>query len=350
MPRRLLYNGTVSWLLIKLYLFRMRCGRVLRAFFHVPPAYRPAPLLQVQGEPLPFFEGANLPWLRYGGDFGASAWNPAGGLGEPERQDELRRHFRELKGMGIRVLRWFLLCDGRAGIRFSPAGTPLGPDDRLFADIDAALETAAAEGMKVIFVLLDFLWFAEASLVNGVQTGGHSAAVTGAYKQRALRRRLLAPLLERYGRSPVILAWDIVNEPEWATRGWSGGGSGTSVSFPAMRRFIKRVSRLVHRHTGQLATVGLGNAAGLPLVRGCGLDFYQVHWYDRWESIAPLSWPVPELGLDRPLLLGEFPTRNSTLSSETIVAASRDSGYCGALGWSLLAKDDFSGIKKTNVS
>ena len=116
-----------------------------------------------------------------------------------------------------------------------------------------------------------------------------------------------------------------------------------------MRRFIKRVTRLVHRHTGHLATVGLGNAAGLPLVRGCGLDFYQVHWYDRWEGIAPLSRPVPELGLDRPLLLGEFPTRNSTLSSEAIVAASRDSGYCGALGWSLLAKDDFSGIKKTEV-
>jgi hypothetical protein len=250
-----------------------------------------------------------------------------------------------LRGRGFHIVRWFLFCDGRAGIRFSAAGTPEGPDDRLFADIDIALETAAAERMKVIFVLLDFLWFDKASLVNGVQTGGRSNTITGATRQQALRRRVLRPLFRRYGRSPVILAWDIINEPEWATRGWGGGIIGPAVPFLAMRRFIKRVTRLVHRHTGHLATVGLGNAAGLPLVRGCGLDIYQVHWYDRWESVAPLSRQVSGLGLDRPLLLGEFPTRNSSRSPEAIMAASRDNGYCGALAWSLLAEDEFSGIK-----
>lgn len=337
----------MSGLLKTLYLFRLRCGRALRAFFGISRRSRTAGHLRVRGAPLPFLEGANLPWLRYGGDFGANAWSPAGGMGKPGRQEELRRHFRELQGRGITVLRWFLFCDGRAGIRFSPQGTPIGPDDRLFADMDAALETAAAEGMKVIFVLLDFLWFDKAALVNGVQTGGHGEAVKGAYKQRALRRRVLAPLLERYGRSPAILAWDIVNEPEWATRGWGGDIIGASVPFLAMRRFIKRVARQVHRYTDHLATVGLGNAAGLPLVRGCGLDFYQVHWYDRWENVAPLSCPVAEFGLDRPLLLGEFPTRNSGRSPEGIVAASRESGYCGAMAWSLLAEDDFSGIRGT---
>ena len=329
------------------YILWLRGRSLLKKAFSKPVATPGALFLKDKKTRVPFMEGVNLPWLRYGGDFGANAWNPAGGLGRTEKQEELRRHFQELKGMGIHVLRWFLFCDGRAGIRFSRAGTPLGPDDRLFADIDAALETAAAEGMEVIFVLLDFLWFNEAAMVNGVQTGGRSNTVAGAYKQRALRRRVLAPLLERYGRSPVILAWDIVNEPEWATRGWGGGIIGPSVSFPAMRRFIKRAARLVHRHTSHLATVGLGNAAGLPLVRGCGLDFYQVHWYDRWESVAPLSWPVRELGLDRPVLLGEFPTKNSTRSPRAIVAACRDSGYCGAIGWSLLAEDDFSGIKGT---
>jgi hypothetical protein len=89
----------------------------------------------------------------------------------------------------------------------------------------------------------------------------------------------------------------------------------------------------------------LSNAAGLPLVRFTGLDVYQVHWYDRWQSVAPLERPVPELGLDRPLLLGEFPTKNSSRPATAIIEASRRSGYCGALSWSLLGKDRSSGIE-----
>jgi hypothetical protein len=334
----------VSWLLKSCFAFWLRFRYRWRKFFR-GRAVPEAPF-RLRGEKtsLPFMRGANLPWLRYGGDFGANAWNPKGGVGKAQDREALHRHLQILKERGIHVVRWFLFCDGRAGIRFSAAGTPAGPDGSLFTDIDAALETIEAERMKVIFVLLDFLWFDKASQVNGVQTGGRSSAVNGAYKQRALRRRVLAPLFKRYGSSPVILAWDIVNEPEWATRGLGGGIIRPAVSFLAMRRFIKRTVRLVHRCTGQLATVGLGNASGLTLVQGCGLDFYQVHWYDHWEGVAPLTRPVSELGLDRPLLLGEFPTRNSARSPEAIVAVSRDSGYCGAFAWSLLAEDDFSGI------
>jgi hypothetical protein len=333
-------SGLLKWL----YIFRRRCSQRMKNLFRRPLA-RPALFLHYQGAPLPFLLGANLPWLSYGGDFGANAWNPAGGLAKNGRKEELHRHLQTLKARGIDVLRWFLFCDGRAGIRFSAAGTPIGPDDSLYADIDAALETVSAEGMKVVLVLLDFLWFDKAARINGVQMGGRSRVISGAYKQRALRRRVIAPLLERYGRSPAILSWDIINEPEWATRGWGGGIIGPSISFPAMRRFIRRVTRLVHRHTAHMATVGLGNASGLPLAQNCGLDFYQVHWYDRWQDIAPLERPVHEMDIDRPLLLGEFPTRNSSRSPQAIMDAARNNGYCGALAWSLLADDEFSGMR-----
>ncbi|MCU0237043.1 MAG: hypothetical protein MUC72_08170 [Acidobacteria bacterium] len=334
-------SGLLKWL----YFFRRRCAQKLKNLLRRPLPDPPAPLLRFQGVPLPFLQGANLPWLKYGGDFGASAWDPRGGMAATGRKEELLRHLRTLKAQGIDVLRWFLFCDGRAGIRFSAAGTPLGPDHRLYADIDAALDALMAEGMKVIFVLFDFLWFDRPGMLNGVQMGGRSRVISGPYKQQALRRRVLVPLLQRYGRSPAILSWDIINEPEWATRGWGGGIIGPAISFPAMRRFIRRAVRLVHRHTGHLATVGLGNASGLPLVWNCGLDLYQVHWYDRWQEIAPLERPVAEMALDRPLLLGEFPTRNASLPPQAIIDLANASGYCGALAWSWLAADEFSGMR-----
>ena len=75
----------------------------------------------------PFITGANLPWIGYGGDFGANAWSLDGGVGKAAARDALRRIFRKLQAQGIRTIRWFLFCDGRAGIRFTTAGTPLDP-------------------------------------------------------------------------------------------------------------------------------------------------------------------------------------------------------------------------------
>jgi len=333
----------MNWLLKTFFTLWPRGRAFLKKLFSKPKVVPGLLSLKREKIPLPFLEGANLPWLRYGGDFGVNAWSPDGGVGKAENRKALRRIFRELRERGTKTIRWFLLCDGRAGIRFTKAGTPIGPDPYLFTDIDAALEIAAECKMQIIFVLLDFLWFGTAALINGAQVRGRGNVISSAFKQRALRRRVLKPLLTRYGRSPAVLAWDIVNEPEWATRGCAGASEG-ALPYLAMRRFIRKTARLVHRCTGQLATVGLANAAGLPLVKETGLDFYQVHWYDRWDAAAPLDRPVAEWNLDRPLLLGEFPTRNSARLPEAIVDVSRQSGYCGALAWSVMGTDRSSGI------
>ncbi len=58
----------------------------------------------------------------------------------------------------------------------------------------------------------------------------------------------------------------------------------------------------------------------------------------------PLDQAVADRDLDRPLFLGEFPTKNSTRAPEAIVAAAEKSGYCGALAWSVLGTDRSSGI------
>ncbi len=105
---------------------------------------------------------------------------------------------------------------------------------------------------------------------------------------------------------------------------------------------IRDVARLVHERTSQLVTCGCGSAASLSLVKGLGLDFYQVHWYDRLPVPFDLDAHVHRLRLDRPIVLGEFPTRGSRRPAAEIVRAARASGYAGALAWSVVRKDGAS--------
>src|SRR5436190_21932303 len=104
-----------------------------------------------------FIVGANLPWVGYGTDIGASVWFPDGGLSaQPARRDLLERTFEALARDGVSIVRAFLLCDARSGVRFDAAGMPLGVDDAVFPDIDALVTAARQYGIGLMPVLLDF--------------------------------------------------------------------------------------------------------------------------------------------------------------------------------------------------
>ncbi|HVO12021.1 MAG TPA: hypothetical protein VMX54_14875 [Vicinamibacteria bacterium] len=284
--------------------------------------------------------GANLPWLDYGQDFGASAWRPAGGVARPDQRQRMRRALGGLAEAGASVVRWWLLGDGRAGLRESPSGRQVSLDERLFEDLDAALLALRETGLRVVFVLLDFLWFAAGRLEGGVQLGGRRHLVRDEALRDGLLSGVAAPLAARYGHEPLILAWDLLNEPEWATFALGTLDPRASVSRRQMRALLAGLVAEFHRHATQPLTVGLARARSLPFVRGLGLDLYQVHWYERQEPVATLARPVLSLRLDRPLLLGEFATRGASVSSDAVVDIARQAGYAGALAWSWLATDD----------
>ena len=89
----------------------------------------------------------------------------------------------------------------------------------------------------------------------------------------------------------------------------------------------------------QPLSVGLASARWLSLVEGLDLDEAQVHWYETQDPVATLARPVESLGLGRPVLLGEFPTRGASLSATDILHVARAAGYSAALAWSALADD-----------
>ena len=281
-------------------------------------------------EPDRFVIGVNLPWIGYGTDVGASLWFPAGGLSHrPEALDRLDRTLGDLARDGISVVRLFLLCDARSGVRFDDQGFPIGIDEAVFPDVDAMATAARRHAIGLMPVLLDFHLCDVPTIVNGVQLGGHSRLVADPDAGAAFIDRVILPIVARYASDEAVIAWDIFNEPEWCLR--------QAVSFEALQRFLGDAVTCVQRTATQPVTIGCAGTWRLDLVRPLGLDFYQVHWYDRfgWRALAR---PVADLDLDdRPVILGEFAGRGTRIR-EVLEAAQR-AGYEGALIWSVLAED-----------
>jgi hypothetical protein len=276
--------------------------------------------------PAEFVFGANLPWFEYGVDFGANAWRPAGGVGRDEARDPAAHELAVLAETGVQAVRWFLFCDGRAGIRFDERGVPTGLDDFVYRDLDAALELLGREHMSAMFVLLDFHWCRPGRTIDGVQMGGRAGVLHDRRTRERLLEHVFRPVLERYGSEPSIFAWDVFNEPEW-------------VAPNRLKDFMREAITMIRACSSRPVTIGSAGARWSAWYRDLDLDFYQVHWYDSMDEHVPLETPVAAHGFDRPVLLGEFPTRGSRRTWKEIVETARASGYAGAFYWSALSND-----------
>ena len=279
--------------------------------------------------------GVNLPWLRYGGDFGANAWAPGGGLSTRDPAP-LHRALDVARRAGADLVRWFVLCDGRAGITYDEAGAPLSLQPVVIDDLHAALEALRAHELRMVPVLLDFTWGDAARVVNGVDLGGRAWILHDAVARHRLWR-VLDELLAAFGHHPGIAMWDAWNEPEWLCAAWRPPARRLSRSL--LRRCLTELVLHLRWHTTQPITVGLASADGLSLCRHLGLDVLQVHWYDRLEVRMPLASRPRVPWSDAPLVLGEFPTAGSARSCADIIDTARAAGYAAAWPWSLLADD-----------
>jgi hypothetical protein len=284
--------------------------------------------------------GANLPWLDYGQDFGASAWRPEGGIAVPERRERLRAELGRIADSGATLLRLWLLGDGRAGLLEDDALHPLGLDDHVFPDFDCAIEALAEAGLRAHVVLTDFLWFAPVQVENGVRLGGRREQVRDPAQRADLLARVFVPIATRYGQAEEIAGWDLLNEPEWATLGVGTTDPSRAISKAEMREYLGELALLFHARARQPLSVGLASVQWLSLVAGLPLDLVQVHWYETHDSLATLARPVAPSAPGQPApLLGEFPTKGASVPAERLLEIARDAGYSAALAWSSLATD-----------
>ena len=286
-----------------------------------------------------YLQGTNYPWHGYGTDFGANAWGVSG-VHTTASYNAIDADFAAMAAEGVHSTRWWVFSDGRAGITFDSAGMPSGIDSNVFPDLDAAVQIAAKHNIYLDLVLLDFTWMQDPQTSSGVQLGGHANVINTTTGQQDLINNVFVPVFKRYGSNPMVVSWEVMNEPEWAIT--DDGSVHTNISQPSslanFQAFTSAVANAVHTNTKSYVTVGEAAMKWASQWKGLGLDYYEIHYYD-WMNPFPntnlYGATASSLGLDAPVVVGEFPAANSTTANmQQYLDTWFNNGYAGAWSWS----------------
>src|SRR5262249_12762363 len=190
-----------------------------------------------------------------------------------------------------KTVRWFLFCDGRAGILFDRE-IPTGLDHYFFKDLDAALEIAERNKISIAFVLLDYTWMLREIEEKGAKLQGHAEVLRSAAGQEALLNNVLLPLFARYRGHPNIHSWEVMNEPEWIIEEiapMSTRRLGKPIRLKEFKAFARKVVNAVHTSTNDKVTLGSARLKWLGQWTDLNLDYYAVHFYPTTEADQPGS-------------------------------------------------------------
>jgi len=281
-----------------------------------------------------FFLAVNYPWIDYGRDFGVSPWGYSGAA-LPQTQDAVSAEFARIKSSGVRVVRWFVLCDGRSGIRYQN-GVPAGPDEFLFKDVAAALDLALECDLQLCFSLFDFLWLETPNAPDPAFPGRGALQFAGG--REALLERILVPLFSEFRSHPALFAWEIANEPEWAIPEFQRSQKA-SLSLANARSFFAEVAQAVREEARVPVTLGSARLEWVRAWSEIGLDLLEAHYYPQSErgEKRSLAQRLDSLSDLAPALwLGELPAEAPASPEYSLLDAltvCRDAGLRGAGIW-----------------
>lgn len=298
--------------------------------------------------------GINYPWTvfegraNYGCDFGRNKWNSHTGV--TAHPDDVRADFAAMSAARIEVVRWFVFTDGRSGITWNTDGQITGLDAGFHADMDAAIDIASSCGVRLCLVLLDFLWFDDPQ---------RRLALLDRYDRSAFLDRVIDPFVDRYGSSPAIHSFDLINEPDWVTASLATDPQRAAWPVERLRLFGGLMSKRLRACSKALLTIGGGRVAAIAEWDNdiYDLDFIQVHSYPdvRYpgRNDGVIGKTVAELNVRRPVLIGEFPSNprrhpdnhlSPAYSVDDYLAAAIAGGYLGAWPWSFKGTDAFGAV------
>lgn len=308
----------------------------------------------VNGEQI-WLNGINLPWVNWT-DFET----PWGGNNYNSQQFEAA--FQRYANNGINSVRVWIHCAGEGGPLLDAQGNVTGVVDVFWENFDDMMRLANQYNILVMPALFSFDIARPTKVLTNYPN--HTAENFRAFiydpvKTQTYIDRVLIPLVQRYENDPMLLAWEICNEPEWMFENYGFDQN-------AVVRWHAQIAAAINRHTSKPVINGaaslkwnwdnphgteinLWSDASLQAQWNDSLayfDWYQIHFYDwmiPWYNpfvYGPVHWGIG----DRPVIIGESPgvtvnTGGFNMTVTQMYEAAFNLGYAGVMAWSDLAND-----------
>ncbi|HEX6271611.1 MAG TPA: hypothetical protein VFZ53_01155 [Polyangiaceae bacterium] len=286
-----------------------------------------------------FMYGLNFAWQSFGGDFGGYGDQ----RGVAQNTAAINTKLQNWASNGVSVIRWWVWPDFRGnGVTFSGTN-PTGLGGTALADLEAALNLANQHDVYLMLNLFSFDGFK-----TSVPKANLALFATDAARRQALVTNVIRPFARAAQQSPHarrLIAWDLINEPEWSVSGASMYGGDPvfdpqdgmqTVTHAQMETLLRDVAAGLRAESSALITVGGAAMKWKNAWSRLDLDFHQFHIYD-WVHTG--GWPYnrtpTQYGVnDKPVVMGEFPpTGVGGANYRTVVDYWYGNGYAGALPW-----------------
>ncbi len=307
-----------------------------------------------------FVSGINVAWKEFGGDVGKY----------PVDTVWFAKMLQGVSDSGGNAVRWWLFTNVSNDPQID-SSTKLvkGLGASTVANVRKVLDMAYARGVSISLCLLSFDMM---KTNQGADIAANKKILQTDEGRKAFLDNAVVPLVKEIGNHPAILAWEIFNEPEGMVKSIAGdwGSLADGIQISDVQKMVNQAAGAIHRavpgvlvSNGCWAFIAGSNTipgdrnyysdSALEAVGGDPdgtLDFYMVHYYE-WAGTerSPFHHPASYWGLDKPLVIGEFPAKGLSDKVGPMTPAQcwkylHDNGYAGALGWTYTAHDGFGGL------
>jgi len=293
-----------------------------------------------------FMYGVNYAWLNFAADFGGNTvWDQGGVTAESATHAQ---NLADMRAHGASVVRWWVFPEFSGdGVIFDVDDSPTALGPTVVADVNEALRLADQAGVYLMLTIFSFDNFWPSETVDGVWIPGIRPMLQNGSKRTALLQNVVRPFARAVQQSPHahrMIAWDVINEPEWAMTGESPFGDEDytpsagfeAVTHTEMASFVGEVIGVLRAESTALVSVG---SAGVKWAHAWKLqdtDFHHFHMYKWVNDWWPYTMTPAELELDdKPLVMGELPMDelDTGIPYSMVLGSWWDNGYAGAMGW-----------------